>query len=115
MNLRSLVSNKTLNAAILLLVIVYFGLFFWRRSQENFENSNTNKNGNTQVKEKPTVEETIKYFKQIKSSKGGLKDLNELIKKKGYPDYEVSLRAFFQLIKLNLKDELTADKIKDFL
>ena len=115
MNIKKLLSNKTLNTAILLLLVVYFALFFWRRNQENFENSNGNGNGNGNVKEKPTVEETIKYFKQIQSSKGGLKDLNDLIKKEGYPNYQVSLRAFFQLIKLNLKNELTSDKIKHFL
>lgn len=65
--------------------------------------------------EKPPPEEVIELFKKVKVGNRNLDFLNELIKEAGYTDYEVPLRGFIQLIKLDLKNNLTPSSIKPFL
>lgn len=87
-----------LDILLILLLLSYFSL------KTEFFNSS-----------KPTPQVVIDLFKSVKKSNGNLDKLNEMIHEKGFPDYNVSLRAFFQMVKLLLKDDLTPSNIKHFL
>jgi len=127
----------TLNTIILVSLVIYFVVVYNDKSKsESFGFSNTIKAALEKAKttteiaaetaakvqnsvqiaqDKPSTEEVITLFKDIKSQNKDLNGLNEMIKSKGYKNYKISLRAFVQMIKLNIKNELTPENITHFI
>lgn len=104
--------------------IILFLLILWILTKlniikliiEDFNQKSNQKEKKVLIKEKkkPTPEQVINYFNQSLKVDKGLDYLNSLIKK-DFPYFTIPLRTFIYMIKLNIKKELTPDKLKSYL